>query len=121
MDLRRESTGWQYEHLKVTLDDESLAEDLHVVVEVNAQARISEEVAAQLSTGVLTALLKPNGKVRGIVAEETFRRLIDRTLAKQYEEDLEEGCAPHQYAEHQGRYRMRSARSTSCNRRRRRP
>ena len=63
-----------------------------------AQARVPEEVATVLYKGTLTALLKANGKVRGIVAGDSLRRLVARTLAKQYGAEMEEACSPHQYA-----------------------
>ena len=48
--------------------------------------------------GTLTALLKSNGKVRGIVAGDPLRRLVGRTLSKQFGSEMEAACSPHQYA-----------------------
>ena len=42
----------------------------------------------------LTALLKPNGRIRGISAGEVFRRLVAKTLAKHYQEPLRAAVAP---------------------------
>ena len=46
----------------------------------------------------LTALLKPSGGVRGIATGCTVRRLVARTLAKQFMKAFEAECAPFQYA-----------------------
>ena len=46
----------------------------------------------------LTALSKDDGGVRGIATGCTFRRLVARSLARQFVEDFEEECAPFQYA-----------------------
>ena len=46
----------------------------------------------------LTALKKADGGVRGIATGCTLRRLVARTLAKQFAKDFEEECAPFQYA-----------------------
>ena len=42
----------------------------------------------------LTALLKPNGRVRGISAGEVLRRLTSKTLARQKQEELRNAVAP---------------------------
>ena len=44
----------------------------------------------------LTALTKPNGGVRGIATGCTVRRLVARTLAKQFMKVFEVECAPFQ-------------------------
>ena len=91
-------TGWRYEHYKVALDTEATAQALAEVAGLYAQARVPATVVKVLSTGALTALLKPNGKIRGIVAGDAFRRLVARTLSKQYGKEMEEACAPYLYA-----------------------
>ena len=91
-------TGWRYEHLKVALDQERVAEALQQVATLYAQARLPEEAAELICKGTLTALLKANGKVRGIVAGDALRRLVARTLSKEYGSEMELACAPHQYA-----------------------
>ena len=91
-------TGWRYEHLKVALDNERTAQALAEVATLYAQAKLPGSVAKVLSTGTLTALLKDNGRVRGIVAGDSLRRLVARTLAKQFGPEMEAACAPYQYA-----------------------
>ena len=44
------------------------------------------------------ALCKPDGGVRGIVVGDCFRRLVAKTLAKQYSADFETACSPFQFA-----------------------
>ena len=91
-------TGWRYEHLKAALDTEKTQQILIVAAGVYAQGKLPSTVAKLLSTGTLTALLKTNGKVQGIVAGDAFRRLVVRTLAKQFDKEMEDACAPYQYA-----------------------
>ena len=86
-------TGWRYEHLKVALDNERTAQALAEVATLYAQAKIPGSVAKVLSTGTLTALLKDNGRVRGIVAGDSLRRLVARTLAKQFGPEMKAACA----------------------------
>ena len=48
--------------------------------------------------GRMTALRKSDGGVRGIVVGDLFRRLVSRTLAKQFAQQVEDATAPFQYA-----------------------
>ena len=48
--------------------------------------------------GRLTALQKPNGSVRGIVASDVFRRLVARTMAQQLGPAIERATSPFQHA-----------------------
>ena len=63
-----------------------------------ARADVPASVAHALSLGKLTALQKPNGRVRGIVAGDAFKRLVGKTLARQHGKAFEAACAPYQYA-----------------------
>ena len=62
-----------------------------------AQGKVAE-IREALMGARLTALLKPNGGVRGIETGCTVRRLVARTLAKQFVKAFEAECAPFQYA-----------------------
>ena len=42
----------------------------------------------------MTALAKPEGGVRGIATGCSLRRLVARTLARQFAQDFEKECAP---------------------------
>ena len=46
----------------------------------------------------MTALQKPDGGVRGIATGTSFRRLVARTLARQFGKAVEATCAPFQFA-----------------------
>ena len=48
--------------------------------------------------GRLTALAKPDGRVRGIVAGDVIRRLVAWTMSQQLSKAAEAATAPHQYA-----------------------
>ena len=57
-----------------------------------------DEVIRMLRMGRMTALQKPRGGVRGIVAGDIVRRLVSRAMAKQLGEVFEQATAPFQYA-----------------------
>ena len=86
-----------YEHLKILLDDKDTTELLMSACERLAQGKIPVDIRNALMGARLTALAKPLGGVRGIATGSTIRRLVARTLAKQFMEDEAE-CAPFQYA-----------------------
>ena len=46
----------------------------------------------------MTALQKHDGGVRGITTGTTFRRLVAKTLARQFSAEGEAVCAPYQFA-----------------------
>ena len=86
------------EHLRPLLDD---MRSLHLFFRVSerlARAQIPEGVADLLRLGRITALSKPDGGVRGIVAGDVVRRLVARTIAKQLSTAVEQATSPHQYA-----------------------
>ena len=87
-----------YEHLKVWVDDQDTLELLFEAATSLAQAVVPASVAAALTTARLTALSKRDGGIRGIATGCSFRRLVARTLAKQFAEDFEQECSPFQYA-----------------------
>ena len=62
-----------------------------------AQAKVLQEIAEALTCARLTALSKPDGGVRGTTGC-SLRRLVARTLAKQFAEEFERECAPFQCA-----------------------
>ena len=71
------------EHLRPLLDRPA---DLHLLFQVSeilARGEVSGYVAGIIRLGRLTALQKPGGGVRGIVAGDILRRLVGRTLAQQ--------------------------------------
>ena len=62
------SSGMTSEHLKSILENAHDCELLFQVAQVFARCRIPHEILEALRVGRLTALQKPNGGVRGIVA-----------------------------------------------------
>ena len=66
-------------------------------VEQLAQGVAPEAIHA-VRVGRLTALRKPDGGVRGIVAGDVVRRLIARTMAQQMTDAVKLATSPYQYA-----------------------
>ena len=63
-----------------------------------AKAQVPD-IAIQMNRfGRLTALSKPDGGVRGIVAGDVIRRLVARTMAQQLQKAVGVAFAPFQYA-----------------------
>ncbi|CAK0888740.1 unnamed protein product, partial [Prorocentrum cordatum] len=91
-------SGMTGEHLQTLLDDEHCCDLLHHAATLLARAQIPGPVAEALRLGRLTALRKSNGRVRGIVTGDVFRRLVARTLAQQVGEEVEQATAPFQFA-----------------------
>ena len=60
-----------------------------------AAGRVPEDVAQALGLCRLTALRKPNGGVRGIATGDVFRRLVTRTIAQQFADQLVTATAPY--------------------------
>ena len=59
-----------------------------------AVGNVPEEIIEAFRFGRMTALSKPDGGVRGIVAGDILRRLVARTIAKQVAKKVEETTAP---------------------------
>ena len=91
-------SGVTTEHLKSVLSDSRDAERLFSAGLLLAQANVSQEILTALRMGRVTALQKPNGSVRGIVASDVFRRLVARTIAQQLGPAIERATSPFQYA-----------------------
>ena len=86
------------EHLKSILENARDCELLFQVAQLFSRARIPHEILEALRVGRLTALQKPNRRVRGIVAGDVFRRLVARTIAQQLGLAIERATSPFQYA-----------------------
>ena len=63
-----------------------------------AQGNIPEPISVAFMTSSMTALLKDSGGIRGIATSTSFRRLVAKTLARQYGGAVEAACAPYQFA-----------------------
>ena len=86
------------EHLRPLLEDMRGLRLLGEVVERLARAEVPPEVMRLVRGGRLTALAKPDGGVRGIVAGDVIRRLVARTMSQQLSKAAEAATVPHQYA-----------------------
>ena len=80
------------------MDDVVTTELLFEACTSLAQATLPSEISAALMSARLTALTKPDGGVRCIATGCTLRRLVARTLAKQFMKEFEQECAPFQFA-----------------------
>ena len=86
------------EHLQPLLDHSKDAKQFSQVAELLSRAEVPASVRDAVRLGRLTALRKPDGGVRGIVAGDIVRRLVARTMSQQLMEDVERATAPFQYA-----------------------
>ena len=86
------------EHLKLLLDSPA---DMHLffrAAEMLARGEVPDGVARIIRRGRMTALQKPAGGVRGIVAGDIVRRLVARTISQQINNAVESVTAPFQHA-----------------------
>ena len=84
-----------YEYL---LEDDDLWGVFVNFAEAFARAEVPATVASALRLGRITAVRKDSGKVRGIVAGSILRRLVCKSVAKQYAGALMAATAPYQFA-----------------------
>ena len=92
------ASGMTSEHSRPLLDRPA---DLHLLFQVGeilARGEVSGYVAGIIRLGRLTALQKPGGGVRGIVAGDILRRLVGRKLAQQLGKAVEAATSLFQYA-----------------------
>ena len=90
--------GMRTEHLRPLSDNEEESNKFFEVAQSFAQANIPEEILAVLRVGQMTALQKPNGGVRGMVVGDVVRRLVAKTMAKQFVTRFETATKPFQHA-----------------------
>ena len=91
-------SGMTTEHLRPLLDDWHSMEVLFKAAETFSRGLIPESVVQIVKMGRMTALSKPDGGVRGIVAGDVFRRLVARTMAQQLAKAVLSATSPHPYA-----------------------
>ena len=80
------------------LEDAETTHLLHRAAEDLARAEAPQAITRAFMAAYMTALQKPDGSVRGIATGTTFRRLVARTLARQFGKAVESVCAPFQFA-----------------------
>ena len=81
-----------------TLDEVGTLELLLEAASSLAHAKVPQGIAEALTCARLAALSKPDGGVRGIATVCSLRRLVARTLAKQFAEEFERECVLFQHA-----------------------
>ena len=86
--------GIRYEHLKLCLEDDGALELLIDAAEHIAQGDVPETILQAMRLSQLTALSKPNGKVRGVAAGDTLRRLAGTILARKFQDDFRTAAMP---------------------------
>ena len=67
---------------------------LRHVATLLAQATVPAPIAAAIALGRPVALRKPSGGARGLVVGDLLRRLVARTLAQQFSQQLNAACHP---------------------------
>ena len=85
-------------HLRPLLDHVRDSHLLILLADQLAKAKTPASVNDAIQLGRLTALQKPSGGVRGIVAGDIMRRLVARTMSHQLSKAVESATAPFQYA-----------------------
>ena len=91
-------SGMRAEHLKILLQDAEAIELLADAATQLARAHVPQEIQQALAMARMTALRKPDGGVRGIATGDAFRRLVARTLAKQWADVFDNATRPYQFA-----------------------
>jgi hypothetical protein len=86
--------GIRYGHLKLCMEDDATLELLTEAAERIAQGDVPEPILQAMRISQLTALRKPNGRARGVAAGDTLRRLVGKTLARQFQDDFRSAVLP---------------------------
>ena len=82
--LRPRPGGCTNEMLRTCLCDPEVFQLLFREAEDCASASVAEKIRKAFISASMTALQKPDGGVRGIATGTSFRRLVARTLARQF-------------------------------------
>ena len=89
--------GRTYEMLKVCLNDNDTLQLLTLVTEDFARAQTPATTRAFM-TSTMTALQKKEGGCQGHCNWNAFRRLVAKSLARQFSDEVESACSPFQFA-----------------------
>ena len=82
-------SGMTTAHLRILLESAAGSSLLEEVAIIFARGRIPEDILTVVRVGRMTALQKAEGGIRGIVVGDVFRRLVARTIAKQFAQQAE--------------------------------
>ena len=86
------------DHLQPILESGRDAAALVSFATALAQGWVPQEALDGIRMGRISALSKLDGGVRGIVVGDILRRLVARTVSKQFMKEAEEATTPYQYA-----------------------
>ena len=109
-------SGMTMEHFRVLLDSSRNIQSLFVVSELLAKGAVPNSIRDIVRIGRRTALQKPSGGVRGIVAGDVPRRVVSRTIAQKLSEAVEAATAPPVGAHNQSGVRVCCTRSAGSHR-----
>ena len=87
-------SGTTTEHLRPLLNDAHTTNLFFRVGEKLSRGEVPQSVVQMVRQSRMTALAKPDGGVRGIVAGDVIRRLVAKTMAQQLGEAVEACTAP---------------------------
>ena len=88
----------RYEHLRAFIYDDILWGTFSRMCQAFARAEVPADVMQALRLGRMSAFPKDDGRIRGIVAGATMRRLVCKAVARQYASRFLEATAPYQFA-----------------------
>lgn len=86
--------GNRYEYLKLCLEDDVAFNALYEVSDLLAGAKVPPSIVNAMRVSAITALIKPNRRIGGICAADTFRRLVTKTVARQKQDVLRQAVWP---------------------------
>ena len=90
--------GCTNEILRVCLDNKETLLMLLAAGQEFARATVPDTIFRSFMLANMTGLRKKDGGVRGIATGTVFRRLVAKTLAKQFMKEVEHACSPFQFA-----------------------
>ena len=86
------------QHLRPLLQSEEDMTLFWQIAQDLARAAVPDVIVDSVRLGRITALQKPNGGVRGIIAGDMIRRLVARTMSQQLSNAVERATSPFQHA-----------------------
>ena len=89
--------GNRYEYLKICLEDDIAFNALYEVADLLAGAKVPTQIVDAMRVSAITALVKPNSRIRGISAADTFRRLVTKTVVRQKQDVLRQAVWPNNF------------------------
>ena len=84
----KDLAGMRYEHLQILLNDERYWQLFVLFAQAFAREEVPEDIVGALIMGRMIVLKKTSGMVRGIIAGSILRRLVAKSLAKDFSDIL---------------------------------